>query len=233
MIKVQANFETLQKNMNYFFKDTSLLTKALTHSSYVNENGLKANDSNERLEFLGDAVLGLVIGEFYFKKYEDDNEGELSKLRSSTVNEHILSIVANKIRLGEALYFGRGEIKNGGKNRESILADALEAVIGAIFLDSSFETARKVILDLFKDLFRSLECIDRDYKTKLQEVVQKDASTIKYILIDEYGPDNNKTFHSSVLISGKLYGKGMGKTKKKSEQMAAFEALKILGEGNV
>lgn len=233
MIKVQANFGTLQKNMNYFFKDTSLLTKALTHSSYVNENGLKANDSNERLEFLGDAVLGLVIGEFYFKKYEDDNEGELSKLRSSTVNEHILSIVANKIRLGEALYFGRGEIKNGGKNRESILADALEAVIGAIFLDSSFETARNVILDLFKDLFRSVECIDRDYKTKLQEVVQKDASTIKYILIDEYGPDNNKTFHSSVLISGKLYGKGMGKTKKKSEQMAAFEALKILGEGNV
>lgn len=233
MIKVQTNFEILQKNINYFFKDTSLLTKALTHSSYVNENGLKANDSNERLEFLGDAVLGLVIGEFYFKKYEDDNEGELSKLRSSTVNEHILSIVANKIRLGEALYFGRGEIKNGGKNRESILADALEAVIGAIFLDSSFETARNVILDLFKDLFRSVECIDRDYKTKLQEVVQKDASTIKYILIDEYGPDNNRTFHSSVLISGKLYGKGMGKTKKKSEQMAAFEALKILGEGNV
>lgn len=233
MIKVQANFEILQKNINYFFKDTSLLTKALTHSSYVNENDLKANDSNERLEFLGDAVLGLVIGEFYFKKYEDDNEGELSKLRSSTVNEHILSIVANKIRLGEALYFGRGEIKNGGKNRESILADALEAVIGAIFLDSSFEVARKVILDLFNDLFRSVECIDRDYKTKLQEVAQKDASTIKYILIDEYGPDNNKTFHSSVLISGKLYGKGMGKTKKKSEQMAAFEALKILGEGNV
>lgn len=233
MIKVRANFESLQKNINYFFKDTSLLTKALTHSSYVNENGLKANDSNERLEFLGDAVLGLVIGEFYFKKYEDDNEGELSKLRSSTVNEHILSIVANKIRLGEALYFGRGEIKNGGKNRESILADALEAVIGAIFLDSSFEVARKVILDLFKDLFRSVECIDMDYKTKLQEVVQKDASTIKYILIDEYGPDNNKTFHSSVLISGKLYGNGMGKTKKKSEQMAAFEALKILGEGNV
>lgn len=233
MIKVRANFESLQKNINYFFKDTSLLTKALTHSSYVNENGLKANDSNERLEFLGDAVLGLVIGEFYFKKYEDDNEGELSKLRSSTVNEHILSIVANKIRLGEALYFGRGEIKNGGKNRESILADALEAVIGAIFLDSSFEVARKVILDLFKDLFRSVECIDRDYKTKLQEVAQKDASTIKYILIDEYGPDNNKTFHSSVLISGKLYGKGMGKTKKKSEQMAAYEALKILGEGNV
>lgn len=230
MIGVSVDKETLEKNLNYFFKNHALLDKALTHSSYVNENNLKSFDSNERLEFLGDAVLGLVMGEYYYKKYDLYNEGELSKLRSASVNEHALAVVANHIKLGELIHFGRGEIKNGGKFRESILADAFEALIGAIFLDSSFKIARKVILALFEDIFDEIMLYDRDYKSKLQEFVQKDSCTIKYVLTDEIGPDNDKTFSSIVLISGKIYGKGMGKTKKKSEQMAAYEALKVLGD---
>lgn len=225
--------ENLQKKINYYFKDKNLLNQALTHSSYVNENNLRVIDSNERLEFLGDAVLGLIVGEYYYNRYPNEKEGELSKLRSASVNEHVLSIVAKKISLGDLIYFGKGEIKNNGKERESILADAFEALIGALFKDSNLEKTREVLYKLFDDIFNDIYSLDRDFKTKLQEVVQKNSSCIVYELMEEFGPDNDKTFYSRVLISGDEYGRGMGKTKKKSEQLAAMKALIKLGEINV
>lgn len=185
------------------------------------------------MEFLGDAVLGLVVGEYYYNRYPNEKEGELSKLRSASVNEHALALIAKQISLGELIYFGKGEIKNKGKERESILADAFEALIGAIFMDSNLDIVRGVLCKLFDDIFNDKCSLDRDFKTKLQEVVQKNASCIEYDLMAEIGPDNDKTFYSRVLISGNEYGRGMGKTKKKSEQFAAMKALIKLGEINV
>ena len=144
----------LLNNLNYSIKDKKLLETALTHSSFINEHNNKEYTSNERLEYLGDAVLDLVIAEYFFNSNIALNEGELSKLRSEVVNEHSLAIIANDLSLGDFIKFGKGEIKSGGKNRESILADALEALIGAIYLDSDLETTRKIILNIFDKIYK-------------------------------------------------------------------------------
>lgn len=217
----------IQNKIGYSFKDLNLLKSALTHSSYVNENKMHHFESNERLEFLGDAVLDLVIGEYLYTKYPQKSEGYLSKLRSESVNEHILYMISKEISLGDSILFGNGEIKNGGRNRESTSSDALEALIGAIYLDSSFECAKNIVLELFNSYINEdvIKNISRDYKTEFQEIVQKYGKICEYEIVKEEGPDNNKTFYSHLKIDGKVVGKGSGKTKKKATQMAAKAAI--------
>ncbi len=226
----------LLNNLNYSIKDKKLLETALTHSSFINEHNNKEYTSNERLEYLGDAVLDLVIAEYFFNSNVALKEGELSKLRSEVVNEHSLAIIANDLSLGDFIKFGKGEIKSGGKNRESILADALEALIGAIYLDSDLETTREIILNIFSNIIVNAEEKKSftNFKSKLQEYTQKDgASEIQYKIYKEEGPDNAKVFYSVVIINKKPIGYGAGKTKKQSEQLAARDALDKLGEANV
>lgn len=224
----------LQENLGYKFKNIKYLKRALTHSSYVNENNMKNFESNERLEFLGDAVIGLIAAEYFFKKHHEKPEGILSKARSEIVNEHSLAIVANNINLGDMILFGKGERKNGGKYRESILADAFEAVIASMYLDSDLETVKNTIYRLLEGVLIDIDGkpqITRDYKSKIQEIIQKYGHSVIYSIVGEEGPDNDKTFISQVEICGEIMGVGVGKTKKKSEQEAAKVALEKIGDG--
>lgn len=231
------NFELieLQNNISYFFKDDSLLINALTHSSYANENKMGINHSNERLEFLGDSILNLIVSLYLFNKYPDFPEGELTKKRAKVVCEYSLAFGAKKINLGKYLFLGKGEETTGGRQRESILADAVEALIGAIYLDSSFMEVNNILLRNFeKDIVKALVKGDLfiDYKTELQEKFQTDSNTkIEYLVYKEKGPDHNKTFYMDVYINGSKMGSGQGKNKKESEQMAARDAL--FGKGNI
>lgn len=213
-------------NISYEFKDESLLRTALTHSSYSNENKETCKFSNERLEFLGDAVLDLVIGEYFFKEYKV-REGKLSMMRAKVVKEASLAQIARKIRLGDHILLGNGEERNMGRSKNSILADSFEALIGAIYLDSSFEEVRNFILDLMdEEIKRAHETTYHvDYKSRLQEVCQMSHLSIEYILEKTTGPLNSRVFFSKVVIDGKTYGKGEGNSIKKSEQMAAMDAL--------
>lgn len=226
------NLKYLEKKLNYNFKNRDLLEKALTHSSFINENNMKSFESNERLEYLGDAILGLVIGEYFYKNFPEDKEGSLSKMRAESVNEKVLFFISKKLKLGEYLKFGKGEIKNGGKNRESTSADALEALFGAIYLDSNFENVKKIILDLFQDFLEkdSYKLFNIDFKTKFQEKVQKSGKKAEYKLVREEGPDNDKTFFTELYLDGVLVGNGKGKTKKESQQEAAKDAFKRRGK---
>lgn len=213
---------TLAIQMN----DLSILDNALTHTSYAHE--VKHCESNERIEFLGDSVLGLVVSTFLYKEYPNLSEGELSKLRASIVCEGSLAKLARTISLGEYILFGRGEMLSGGKNRDSILADAFEAIIGAYYLDNGFVGTEKMLLKLLKldsvDLTK--HSIFTDYKTNLQELVQRDSeSTIRYKLIAESGPAHDKIFEVAVDINNVAMGFGSARTKKEAEQRAAKEAL--------
>ncbi|SHH25533.1 ribonuclease-3 [Anaerosphaera aminiphila DSM 21120] len=233
---MKYDISKLLLDLKYNFKDINILNTALTHSSYVNEHNLKDGISNERLEFLGDAVLDLIIGEYFFLKYGDTSEGTLSKYRALVVDEESLYEVGLKLSIGDYMKFGRGEKKLGGKNKKSILADCLEAIIGAIFLDSGYEDTKRVVLDIFNSKLLEVgrQKLIKDYKSKLQEIFQKNNNySIEYILYDEKGPDNGKTFYSKVLVDGEVLGRGKGSTKKTSEQMAAKDALIVLGEVNV
>ena len=223
-----TNLELLEKKLNYKFKDIKLLKKALTHSSYVNENNMKSYESNERLEYLGDAVLGLIIGEYFYINYPKDLEGSLSKMRADSVNEKVLFFISKNLNLGDSIRFGKGEIKNGGRMRESTSADALEALIGAIYLDSNFNEAKRIVLYLFQEFLEKdrYKLFNIDFKTKLQEKVQKSGKKVEYKLVREEGPDNNKTFYTELFLDEVLVGKGKGKTKKESQQEAAKEAFK-------
>lgn len=226
------NLKHLEKKLNYNFQNRDLLEKALTHSSFINENNMKSFESNERLEYLGDAILGLVIGEYFYKNFPEDNEGSLTKMRAESVNEKVLFFISKKLMLGEYLKFGKGEIKSGGKNRESTSADALEALFGAIYLDSNFENVKKIILDLFQDFLEkdSYKLFNIDFKTKFQEKVQKSSKKAEYKLVREEGPDNDKTFFTELYLDEVLVGCGKGKTKKESQQEAAKDAFKRRGE---
>ena len=226
------NLKHLEKKLNYNFKNIDLLEKALTHSSFINENDMKSFESNERLEYLGDAILGLVIGEYFYKNFPEDNEGSLTKMRAESVNEKVLFFISKKLMLGEYLKFGKGEIKSGGKNRESTSADALEALFGAIYLDSNFENVKKIILDLFQDFLEkdSYKLFNIDFKTKFQEKVQKSSKKAEYKLVREEGPDNDKTFFTELYLDEVLVGCGKGKTKKESQQEAAKDAFKRRGK---
>lgn len=214
----------LEKIIGYQFKTPELLRQALTHSSYANEKHKKQSD-NERLEFLGDAVLELVSSEFLFKNYSKMPEGEMTKFRASIVCEPTLAFCTKELDLGKYLYLGKGEDLTGGRTRKSILSDALEAVIGAIYLDGGFENARDfvhrfILVDVeHKKLFH-------DSKTILQELVQGNyKEELHYVLVGEEGPDHDKKFMVEALIGDRVIGHGTGHTKKAAEQEAAYEAL--------
>ena len=213
-----------QQKIGYQFNDEKLLTQALTHSSYANEKHMKKLSDNERLEFLGDAVLEIISSDFLYKNYTDQPEGELTKLRASLVCEPTLAICAKEIGLGDYLRLGRGEDLTGGRGRKSILSDALEAVIGAIYLDGGFANAKEFVL---KYILTDIEHkqLFYDSKTILQELIQGRHEQLSYELIDESGPDHDKQFTVAVLVEGERVSEGEGHTKKAAEQQAAYQAL--------
>ena len=224
-----TDFGQFQDIIKYSFKDVSLLKKAFTHSSYANEKHIEKYDNNERLEFLGDAVLELVISDFIYNAYPHMPEGELTKLRAGTVCEGSLAEKAREIHISEFIMLGKGEETTGGRNRDSILADAFEAVIGAVYLDGGIEAARMHILRQLEGtigkIIGTLNTID--CKTRLQEEIQKASKEpLHYEIIGESGPDHDKLFEAAVSHSGEILGQGKGKSKKEAEQSAALSALK-------
>ena len=224
--RISSNIELFEQKINYEFKNKEYILEALTHSSYSNEN--KNYPFNERLEFLGDSVLSIVISDYLFKKETKLPEGELTKIRANIVCEESLSEVSKNIHLGKYMLLGKGEEATGGRERISILADALEAVIAAIYLDGGIKCAREFILtNMEKIINDSIKGkIFRDYKTCLQEVLQSNGeNNILYKLIEEKGPDHNKRFVMEVGINDTVLGVGEGKSKKDAEQVAAKCAL--------
>lgn len=217
----------LEKNIGYEFKDKELLRLALTHSSYANEKGNKRD--NERLEFLGDSVLGFITAEYLFKSLSDRPEGELTKLRANAVCEKSLAQFAAEINLGEHVLLGKGEIMTGGRERPSILSDAFESVIAAIYLDGGMDQAEKFVLRFVsKTTTDTVQATD--YKTLLQEVIQKNPDEhLTYSLAAQSGPDHDKTFTVEVFLNSNCIGTGSGHSKKKAEQAAAREALILMG----
>lgn len=227
---IESAFTELEKAIEYQFKNKNLLHEALSHSSYANEKK-KQRQSNERLEFLGDSVLSVVVSQYLFEQYPELPEGELTRIRAALVCEKSLHKFALKINLGKYLLLGRGEEHTGGRERPSILADAFEAVIAAVYLDGGLEAARTHILHFIpKNIPENRSMLFGDYKTALQEVIQKNPEEkIDYQLIEESGPDHNKTFVVEVCLNSNVIGKGIGKSKKEAEQMAAQEALALMG----
>lgn len=221
--------KALEKRIGYTFKNKDYLKEALTHSSFANERENKMR-CNERMEFLGDAVLSIVSAQFLFEKYPDMTEGELSKLRSSLVCTDSLSRFARQIDLGSALFLGKGEINTGGSDRPSILENAFEALIAAVYLDGGMEIARSFVLSFLEETLETHKINFRDYKTTLQEVVQKNpGENVTYVLADTSGPDHNKEFVMEVRLNSNVIGVGRGKSKKSAEQAAAKEALELMG----
>ena len=216
--------------IGYSFKDRSLLFEALSHSSFANESKHRYR-SNERLEFLGDSVLSIVVSDYIFENYKDIPEGELTKIRATLVCEKALHEFGGMIRLGEFIMLGKGEELAGGRERPSIIADAFEAVIAAIYLDGGIEAARKHILRFMpEDVLGAVTKAYDDYKTILQEIVQKNPEErIEYRLVGESGPDHNKQFTVSVLLNSNVIGSGKAHSKKAAEQLAAREALRLMG----
>ena len=220
----------LQEAIGYSFKDPALLTEALTHSSYAHEQH-KNMKYNERLEFLGDAVLSIVVSDYIYSHCPELPEGELTKLRASLVCEKSLFDFAKQIDLGSYLRLSHGERRNGGANRPSIVSDAFEALIAAIYLDGGMESAKRHILrfvipEIENHRFNSF----RDYKTSLQEIIQKNpGERLEYRLVGSSGPDHNKHFKVEVLLNSNVIGRGGGRSKKEAEQQAAREALELMG----
>ncbi|MFH1654102.1 MAG: ribonuclease III [Pseudomonadota bacterium] len=232
--EILKQLKKFEKVIGYRFKNKALLKRALSHKSYVNELGLPAFESNERLEYLGDAVLELSISHLLINKFKEKPEGELSKMRAAVVNEEILANLAREISLGQMLFLGRGEDNTGGREKPSILSDAFEAVLGAIYLDRNYEKAKKVVERLWCDLLEETgaEGFIRDYKTRAQEVFQsKFRSVPHYKLVKQSGPDHSKTFEVELFVQERLMGKGAGKSKKSAEQEAARAALEKLEGG--
>ncbi|MEE1073902.1 MAG: ribonuclease III [Acutalibacteraceae bacterium] len=222
--------KALQKNLDYTFKNESLLLNALTHSSYANE-ARGGETSNERLEFLGDSVLSVIVSDYIYKQFGNLPEGELTKLRASLVCEKSLCGFSRELDLGSFLRLGKGEEKGGGRERDSILADAFEAVLAAIYLDSDLGTARKFVMNfILKELKHTDDEVFKDYKTALQEIIQRNPEEyVTYILTGESGPDHDKLFEVEVHLNSNVIGKGKGKSKKQAEQMAAKQALSLMG----
>lgn len=219
----------LEQRIGYEFKNPALLKEALTHSSFVNG---KNHHSNERLEFLGDSVLSVVVSKYLFENLTDKPEGQLTRLRASIVCEHALFPFAEKIKLGDEILLGKGEENTGGRHRRSILADAFEALIAAIYLDGGLEAARSFIIPFIPPLesLRSGKLLIGDYKTILQEIIQQNPEEkVVYELADESGAAHNRIFTSNVLLNGQIIGTGVGPSKKEAEQNAAKEAIKLMG----
>ncbi|WP_026651109.1 ribonuclease III [Butyrivibrio proteoclasticus] len=217
-----------QSKIGYTFKNVDLLIQALTHSSFVNEQKINKKEDYERLEFLGDAVLEMVSSEFLFKKYPEKKEGEMSKIRASLVCEPALAFDAEQINLKEYIQLGKGEEATGGRNRESIISDVCEAVIGALFLDGGIEESKRFIDKYVLTNAESMQMF-ADSKSILQELAQgSNLGQIRYEICGESGPEHDKIFKTRVYVGEKIFGEGTGKTKKAAEQKAAYEALLVL-----
>ena len=224
--------EKLEERLGYTFQNRRLLENALTHSSYANENKAKGESSNERLEFLGDSVLGMVVADYLYRNHPDMPEGELTRTRAALVCEESLVEVAGQLELGQYLKLGRGEDAGGGRQRPSIQADAVEAVIAAVYLDGGIGSARKLITRfILTNNRREQEGVIRDFKTALQELVQRESGQVlTYHLLGESGPDHAKVFSVAVELNGKPLGAGEGRSKKEAEQAAAKAAVEKLTE---
>ncbi len=219
------NLEKLESNIGYKFKNIELLKNALTHTSYAYENNVA---SNEKLEFLGDSILEFVSSEYMYNKYTNLKEGEMTKVRATVVCEKSLYKVAILHNFSDFLYLGKSEVKSGGNKRPAILADSVEAVIAAIYIDGGLEPAKKFIVENLKNEIEiaTKHVGEKDYKTVLQEELQKNGDVkIEYKIIKEYGPDHDKTFEAEVALNGKILAKGKGKSKKEAEMQAAKKAL--------
>ena len=217
----------LQQTIGYTFKDPALLERALTHSSYANEKGHKRD--NERLEFLGDSVLGFITAEYLFCTMKHTPEGELTKIRSAAVCEKSLAEFAREIGLGDYLLLGKGEKLSGGADRPSILSDAFESLIAAIYLDGGLDAVRPFVLRFIRTAETDIMAVT-DYKTMLQEVIQRNPDEqLKYVPVAESGPAHDKTFTVEVYLNSNCISSGVGHSKKKAEQAAAKEALRLMG----
>ena len=220
--------DRLEKKLGYHFRDIGLLEHAMTHSSYANEHRGAGLTSNERLEFLGDSVLGVVVVDYVFHEHPDMPEGELTRTRAALVCEGSLHEVAKGLDLGRCLRLGKGEDAGGGRKRPSILADATEAMLAAVYLDGGMEAVRPIIRTLILDKEQE-KSADRDYKTALQELVQRrPGASVSYRLVRESGPDHCRSFEMEASVDGSVIGAGEGRTKKEAEQMAAKAALERL-----
>ncbi len=220
----------LEGCLGYHFTDVGLLDNALTHRSFVNENPAFACRDNERLEFLGDAVLELTVSDMLMKKFSDCAEGELSKLRASVVNEQPLAGLARRFRIGEFLLLGRGEEASGGRMKPSLLANAFESIVAAMYLDGGFDRTAAFIRRLFEPLIETgAAAVYRDYKTAVQEICQNLFREFpRYVLISETGPDHEKRFETSLIVGERVIATGAGRSKKEAEQQAAKTALEEL-----
>jgi ribonuclease-3 len=221
------NLTTLQERLGYTFQNKELLIEALTHKSY------KQPYNNERLEFLGDAVLDLIVGEYLYKKFRTYDEGKLSKMRASLVNEGGFTSLANHIGLGEYIYLSNAEENNNGRTKSSLLSNAFEAVMGAIYLETGLHKVQEITIELLEYVHPdiSLDSLFKDYKTSLQELTQAHyGTTPEYQLIAEHGPDHKKEFEVAVIIDGKRYASACGKSKKQAQQEAAQIALEMLNK---
>ena len=226
-----ADLNEFQSKIGYTFKNRHLLEQALTHSSYANEKHMKKHSDNERLEFLGDAVLEIVSSEFLFINYPQKPEGELTKLRASIVCEPTLALCTKSLDLGKYLRLGRGEDHTGGRKRKSILSDALEAVIGAIYLDGGFTNAKEFVLRFIMTDIENKQLF-YDSKTILQEIIQsRQDGELSYEILKEEGPDHNKSFEVRALVGDQEIGRGKGRTKKAAEQLAAYNGILKLKAG--
>jgi len=235
----KKTLQAIYRQLGARFKSPESLVRALTHASFANENPTRtdgtATENNERYEFLGDAVLDLVASHLIMERFPTATEGELSRLRASIVNERRLADVARKLGIGDLLLVGKGEELSGGRNKESLLADAFEAIVGAIYQESGFGAALRFLRKQFKPFLEELSQpgFDRDYKTRLQEISQSRLkATPRYSLVKEFGPDHDKTFEVNLLIGGQVRGVGTGKSKKEAEQAAAKSALESLDAEN-
>ncbi len=226
--KNYKKIEEIQKMIGYRYNNINLLYIAMTHSSYANDIKTKQSHSNERLEFLGDAVLELISSEFLFHEYPNNTEGELTKLRAGLVSESPLAEVARSINLGQYILLGKGEENTGGRMRDSITSDAVEALLGSIYLDGGMEPAKEFVLKyILKDVDEKR--MFHDSKTILQEIVQKHKlGNLSYQIVRETGPDHDKRYEAECYIDQKRVGAGVGKTKKAAQQQAAYEAIKSM-----
>lgn len=232
MVKEEKKkIQRLEKALGYSFKKIALLQRALTHKSYANEKKLPGDEDNERLEFLGDAVLELAVSELLMQRYPDFSEGDLSKMRAAVVNEKQLAELAKRFRLGEHLYLGRGEEQTSGREKSSLLADAYEAILGGIYLDRGFDKAVRVVRRHYTELLDRTPPHEfyQDYKTELQEKCQGLYRTApRYRLVGERGPDHDKIFDVELFVRNEVMGRGIGRNKKEAEQEAARQALEKL-----
>ena len=226
---MDKTLEELQQKLGYYFQNTDLLKKSLTHKSYVNEKQIKGIKHNERLEFFGDSALNLILSDYLFHKMPDCSEGDLTKIRAGMVNETSLSNIARELDLGKHLFLGKGEESSGGRKKNSLLANALEALIAALYIDSGYEQTYTVMIRILEDKIQHYNDGKGmiDFKSELQELVQNRQYPLPdYRHIQETGPDHEKKFHVELHINGEVSGYGEGRSKKEAEQIAASEALK-------